>query len=39
VETARLAMPAMWEDLGSITAVLREHYMEVITKLFRDNFS
>lgn len=39
VETARLAMPAMWEDLGPITAALRTHYMEVITKLFRDNFS
>lgn len=39
VETVRLAMPAMWEDLGDITAAIRAHYMEVITKLFRDNFS
>ena len=39
VETVSLAMPAMWEDLGPITAALREHYMEVITGLFRDNFS
>ena len=38
-DTVRLAMPAMWEDLGPITAAIREHYMEVITKLFRDNFS
>ena len=39
LETVRLAMPAMWEDLGPITAAIRTHYMEVITKLFRDNFS
>ena len=39
VETVRLAMPAMWEDLGPITSAIREHYMEVISKLFRDNFS
>lgn len=38
-DTVRLAMPAMWEDLGPITAAIREHYMEVVTKLFRDNFS
>ena len=39
VEKVRLAMPAMWEDLGPITAAVRAHYMEVITKLFRENFS
>ena len=39
VETVRLAMPALWEDMGPITAAIRAHYMEVVTKLFRDNFS
>ena len=38
-ETVRLAMPALWEDMGPITAAIREHYMEVITLLFRENFS
>ena len=39
LETVRLAMPALWENLGDITAAIRAHYMEVVTKLFRDNFS
>ena len=38
-ETVRLAMPAMWEDLGPITAAIRNHYMEVVTQLFQENFS
>ena len=33
-----LAIPALWEDLGEMTAVIRMHYMEVVTKLYRDNF-
>lgn len=37
-EAMRL-MPAIWEDLGDRTALLRAHYMEVITKLYRKNFS
>jgi hypothetical protein len=33
-----LALPALWEDLGEITSAVRMHYMEVVTKLYRDNF-
>ena len=36
---ARLYMPALWEDLGEITSLMRMHYMEVITKLYSENFS
>jgi hypothetical protein len=32
-------MPALWENLGEQTAMLREHYMEVVTNLYRRNFS
>lgn len=39
LETVRLAMPAMWEDLGPITAAIRAHYMNAVTELFRENFS
>ena len=37
-ETVRRYIPALWEDLGEITATVRMHYMEVITKLYRKNF-
>ena len=37
--TVALWMPAMWEDLGEATALIRSHYMEVITKLYRDNLT
>jgi hypothetical protein len=37
-KTARLAMPALWEDLGEITSLIRMHYMEVVTKLYSENF-
>ncbi|MBE6546686.1 MAG: hypothetical protein E7668_04515 [Ruminococcaceae bacterium] len=33
------ALPALWEDLGEKNALVRTHYMEVITKLYRENFS
>ncbi len=35
----RLNMCALWEDLGEITSLIRAHYMEVITKLYSENFS
>lgn len=38
-ETVRLAVPSLWEDIGDVTATFRMHYMEVLTKLYRENFS
>ena len=38
-EKVRLYMPAMWEDLGEITSLVRMHYMEVVSKLYQENFS
>lgn len=37
-KTVRLALPALWEDLGEITPMIRAHYMEVVTKLYSENF-
>ena len=37
-KTVRLALPALWEDLGEITSCIRMHYMEVVTKLYSENF-
>ena len=34
-----LLLPALWEDLGSKTALIRTHYMEVVTKLYSRNFT
>lgn len=39
VETVRQNISALWEDLGEITPLIRMHYMEVITKLYSENFS
>lgn len=36
---AELLIPALWEDLGDVTPLVRTHYMDVITKLYRENFS
>ena len=33
-----LYLPALWEDLGEITSLVRTHYMEVITKLYSESF-
>ena len=33
-----LLLPALWEDLGEASAKIRYHYMDVITKLYRENF-
>lgn len=38
-KTVKLSMSALWEDLGEITWAIRMHYMEVITKLYSENFS
>lgn len=38
-EEIELYLPALWEDLGEITSLVRMHYMEVITKLYRESFS
>ena len=38
-ETVKLYIPALWEDLGEITAQVRAHYMEVVTKLYSENFT
>ena len=38
-EKVWLYLPAMWEDLGEITSLIRGHYMETVTKLYSENFS
>ena len=30
-------MPALWEDLGDRTALIRSHYMDVVTRLYQEN--
>ena len=37
-DEVKLCLPALWEDLGEISSQIRMHYMEVITKLYRENF-
>ena len=37
--TVRLSISALWEELGEITPLIRMHYMEVISKLYSENFS
>jgi hypothetical protein len=27
-----------WEDLGEVTALIRAHYMDVVTRLYSENF-
>lgn len=38
-EEIKLYIPALWEDLGEITSLVRTHYMEIVTSLYRENFS
>jgi len=38
VAEVELYLPALWEDIGDITSSIRMHYMDVISKLYRDNF-
>lgn len=38
-EKLRLLLPALWEDVGEQTALLRMHYMETVSRLYRENFS
>ncbi|MBQ4585967.1 MAG: hypothetical protein IJA82_07155 [Clostridia bacterium] len=37
-EKASLYLPALWEDLGEVTALIRTHYMDVISKEYSKNF-
>ncbi len=37
-EKVRLLLPALWEDLGDESALLRMHYMEVVSRLYSENF-
>ena len=39
VKEVELYMPALWENLGEITSLIRTHYMDAVTKLYRENFS
>ena len=38
VDTAWLLLPALWENLGEMTSLIRMHYMEVVTKLYSECF-
>lgn len=38
-ELVSLCIPALWEDLGDITTLIRAHYMEVVTRLYSESFS
>ena len=38
-EKCALSISALWEDLGEITPLIRTHYMNVVTELYRENFS
>lgn len=38
-EKARLYIPALWEELGEVSSLMRMHYMEVVTRLYSENFS
>ena len=35
----RLYLSSLWEDIGEVSKLIRTHYMEVVTKLYRENFS
>lgn len=37
-EKVRLLLPGLWEDMGEETSLIRTHYMEVISKLYSENF-
>lgn len=34
-----LYLSALWEDLGDVTPLIRTHYMDTVTRLYRENFS
>ena len=34
-----LWLPALWEDFGEVTSLMRTHYMEAVTRLYQENFS
>ena len=33
-----LLLPGLWEDIGEKTQLIRTHYMEVVTRLYSENF-
>jgi len=37
-DEVKKALPALWENLGDKTALIRYHYMEVVSKLYSSNF-
>lgn len=37
-QAVQLSIPALWEDLGEITPLIRAHYMEVVTRLYSESF-
>lgn len=39
LKTTMGSLPALWDDVDNISAVLRVAYMDVITGLWRDNFT
>ncbi len=38
VREAENLIPALWENVGEKTSLIRNHYMDVITKLYSENF-
>ena len=36
---AWLYLPALWEDFGEVSSLMRTHYMEAVTRLYQENFS
>jgi len=39
LEATRLLLPALWDEVDEVSPALRVAYMDVITTLWRDNFS
>ncbi len=38
-DEAWMLLPALWEDLGDKNTLMRAHYMDAVTRLYRENFS
>lgn len=38
VDRIKRLLPAIWEDMGEETSLVRTHYMEVVSKLYSENF-
>ena len=35
----RRFLPALWEDFGEVTSAMRVHYMDAVSRQYRENFS